>query len=74
MMSHDLQVQRVQVLGEERYLVGHTPHTLLLGDLASCKLSEVRPQSLFSFMQHLVCMGRQKPRLALSLVIYNGAF
>lgn len=35
------QVKQVQVLGGERYLVGHTPHTLLLGDLANCKLSEV---------------------------------
>ena len=40
--SCDVQVKRVQVLGGERFLVAHTPHTLLLGDLATCKLSEVR--------------------------------
>lgn len=29
-------------MGHDRYLVAHTAETLLLGDLASCKLSEVR--------------------------------
>jgi intraflagellar transport protein 172 len=42
---HGYEVKQVQVLGGERYLVGHTSHTLLLGDLASCKLSEVAWQS-----------------------------
>ena len=32
-------------MGKERYLVAHTSDTLLLGDLASCKLSEVGLQT-----------------------------
>ena len=35
------QIDRVQIMGKDRYLVAHTSDTLLLGDLASCKLSEV---------------------------------
>ncbi len=36
-----LQIERVQIMGKDRYLVAHTSATLLLGDLLSCKLSEV---------------------------------
>ena len=39
---HCLQIERVRIMGHDRYLVAHTAETLLLGDLASCKLSEVR--------------------------------
>ena len=36
-------------MGKDRFLVAHTSDTLLLGDLASCKLSEVRsPHRSFS--------------------------
>ena len=35
------QIDRVQIMGKDRYLVAHTSNTLLLGDLTSCKLSEV---------------------------------
>jgi len=35
------EIDRVQIMGKDRYLVAHTSDTLLLGDLASCKLSEV---------------------------------
>lgn len=31
----------MKILGNDRYLVGHTSDTLLLGDLNSAKLSEV---------------------------------
>lgn len=34
--------RQVNILGNDQYLVAHTTDTLLLGDLASCKLSEVR--------------------------------
>ena len=32
-------------MGHDRYLVAHTSNTLLLGDLVSCKLSEVSWQN-----------------------------
>lgn len=32
-------------MGKDRYLVAHTSATLLLGDLLSCKLSEVAWQN-----------------------------
>ena len=32
---------QVNILGNDQYLVAHTTDTLLLGDLQSCKLSEV---------------------------------
>lgn len=35
------QIDRVQIMGKDRYLVAHTSNTLLLGDLTSCNLSEV---------------------------------
>lgn len=35
------QIERVRIMGHDRYLVAHTSNTLLLGDLVSCKLSEV---------------------------------
>jgi intraflagellar transport protein 172 len=33
---------QVNILGADQYLVAHTTDTLLLGDLATCRLSEVR--------------------------------
>lgn len=35
------QIERVKIMGRDRYLIAHTSNTLLLGDLVSCKLSEV---------------------------------
>ena len=35
------EIDKVKILGKDRYLVGHTSDTLLLGDLSSNKLSEV---------------------------------
>ena len=35
------EVEEVKILGKERYLVAHTSDTLLLGDLATNRLSEV---------------------------------
>lgn len=35
------EIDDVKILGNDRYLVGHTSDTLLLGDLNSAKLSEV---------------------------------
>ena len=35
------EIDDVKILGNDRYLVGHTSDTLLLGDLATAKLSEV---------------------------------
>lgn len=36
------EVEEVKILGKERYLVAHTSDTLLLGDLNTNRLSEVR--------------------------------
>lgn len=35
------EIEKVDIMGNDRYLVGHTTDTLLLGDMTSCKLSEV---------------------------------
>ena len=35
------EIDRVQIMGRDRYLVARTSDTLLLGDLATFKLSEV---------------------------------
>ena len=40
-MINFVQIDKVQIMGKDRYLVAHTSDTLLLGDLANCKLSEV---------------------------------
>lgn len=37
------EVEEVKIMGKDRYLVAHTSETLLLGDLLTNKLSEVRP-------------------------------
>eukprot|EP00854_Cymbomonas_tetramitiformis_P006568 gene6568-7868_t len=45
---------------EDQYLIAHTPETLLMGDLESCKLSEVpwsgSGNERFFFDNHQVCM------------------
>ena len=35
------EIDKVQIMGKDRYLVARTSNTLLLGDLATFKLSEV---------------------------------
>lgn len=39
------EVEEVKILGKERYLVAHTSDTLLLGDLNTNRLSEVRTRN-----------------------------
>ena len=39
------QILQVQIMGKDRYLVAHTSNTLLIGDIQSCKLSEINWQS-----------------------------
>ena len=36
------EIEEVKIMGKDRYLVAHTSDTLLLGDLLTNKLSEVR--------------------------------
>lgn len=36
------EIDEVKIMGNDRYLVAHTSDTLMLGDLSSTKLSEVR--------------------------------
>ncbi|XP_046877770.1 LOW QUALITY PROTEIN: intraflagellar transport protein 172 homolog [Hypomesus transpacificus] len=55
------EIDKVKILGKDRYLVGHTSDTLLLGDLSSNKLSEVAWQGSggnekFFFENETVCM------------------
>uniref|UniRef100_A0A8D3EAU2 Intraflagellar transport protein 172 homolog n=1 Tax=Scophthalmus maximus TaxID=52904 RepID=A0A8D3EAU2_SCOMX len=55
------EIEEVKILGKDRYLVAHTSDTLLLGDLLSNKLSEVRwPGSggneKFFFENETACM------------------
>ena len=35
------EIDEVRIMGKDRYLVAHTSDTLILGDLTSCKLTEV---------------------------------
>eukprot|EP00055_Hartaetosiga_balthica_P012104 m.57788 g.57788 ORF g.57788 m.57788 type:complete len:1739 (-) comp7836_c0_seq1:151-5367(-) len=39
------EIEKINVLGNDRYLVAYTNETLLIGDLASCRLSEVEWQT-----------------------------
>ncbi|KAG7460913.1 hypothetical protein MATL_G00203920 [Megalops atlanticus] len=55
------EIDEVKIMGKDRYLVAHTSHTLLLGDLGSNKLSEVAWQGSggnekFFFENETVCM------------------
>ncbi|PIK55820.1 putative intraflagellar transport protein [Apostichopus japonicus] len=55
------EIDEVKILGKDRYLVAHTTETLLLGDLASNKLSEVPwpntgGNEKFFFENESVCM------------------
>lgn len=40
--QYGYEIDEVKVMGKDRYIVAHTSDTLLLGDLMSNKLSEVR--------------------------------
>lgn len=40
--QYGYEIDEVKVMGKDRYIVAHTSDTLLLGDLVSNKLSEVR--------------------------------
>lgn len=42
------EVEEVKIMGKDRYLVAHTSETLLLGDLLTNKLSEVRHSASLS--------------------------
>ncbi|KAM3861396.1 intraflagellar transport protein 172 homolog [Diretmus argenteus] len=58
---YNYEIEEVKIMGKDRYLVAHTSETLLLGDLASNKLSEVPwPGSggneKFFFENETVCM------------------
>ncbi|XP_042189213.1 intraflagellar transport protein 172 homolog [Callorhinchus milii] len=55
------EIDEVKIMGKDRYLVGHTSDTLLLGDLATNRLSEVAWQGSggnerFFFENENVCM------------------
>ena len=45
------EIDEVRIMGKDRYLVSHTSNTLLLGDLQSNKLSEVRKCFLLILME-----------------------
>lgn len=38
------EIERVKIMGHDRYLIAHTSNTLLLGDMSNCRLSEVGGQ------------------------------
>lgn len=54
------EVERVKIMGHDRYLIAHTSNTLLLGDMSNCRLSEVMWQGSgnekFYFENENVCM------------------
>ena len=35
------EIDEVRIMGKDRFLVAHTSDTLILGDMGSCKLTEV---------------------------------
>lgn len=39
--QHGYEIEKVDVMGKDRYLVAHTVNTLLLADMVNHKLSEV---------------------------------
>lgn len=57
---YNYEISKINILGGDRYLVAHTAETLLLGDLLSCKLSEIpwrgSGQEKFFFDFHNVAM------------------
>ncbi|XP_050401065.1 intraflagellar transport protein 172 homolog [Patella vulgata] len=64
------EIDDVRILGKDRYLVGHTSDTLLLGDQTTGKLSEIQWQSAggnekFYFDNENVCMIFNAGELAL---------
>uniref|UniRef100_A0A672S8A0 Intraflagellar transport protein 172 homolog n=1 Tax=Sinocyclocheilus grahami TaxID=75366 RepID=A0A672S8A0_SINGR len=68
--QYGYEIDEVEVMGKDRYLVAHTSDTLLLGDLVSNKLSEVAWQGSggnekFFFENETVCMIFNAGELAL---------
>eukprot|EP00042_Codosiga_hollandica_P051782 m.643612 g.643612 ORF g.643612 m.643612 type:complete len:1752 (+) comp58351_c0_seq22:791-6046(+) len=63
------EIQKVNVLGNDQFLVAHTTDTLLLGDLLTCRLSEVQWRGSgtekFYFENPQVCMIFNAGELAL---------
>ena len=43
--NYGYEIDDVKILGDSRYLVGHTQNTLLLGDIHTARLSEIQWQS-----------------------------
>lgn len=58
--NYNYEVLKVNILGNDQYLVAHTTDTLLIGDLASCRLSEIlwrgSGSEKFFFENPAVCM------------------
>ncbi|XP_019854623.1 PREDICTED: intraflagellar transport protein 172 homolog isoform X2 [Amphimedon queenslandica] len=57
----DYEIEKVDVMGKDRYLVAYTSSTILLGDMANCKLSEIMwsdtgGNEKFYFENQSVCM------------------
>jgi intraflagellar transport protein 172 len=55
------EIEKVEVMGKDRYLVGYTSNTLLLGDMKLCKMSEILwsdtgGNERFYFENESVCM------------------
>lgn len=58
--NYNYEIEKINVLGGDRFLVAHTTDTLLLGDLHTCKLSEIAwrgtGEEKFYFENPAVCM------------------
>lgn len=58
--NYNYEIEKINVLGGDRFLVAHTTDTLLLGDLLTCKLSEIpwvgTGKEKFYFENPAVCM------------------
>ena len=58
--NYNYEIEKINVLGGDRFLVAHTTDTLLLGDLLTCKLSEIpwmgSGKEKFYFENPAVCM------------------
>lgn len=58
--NYNYEIEKINVLGGDRFLVAHTTDTLLLGDLQTCELSEIAwrgsGSEKFYFENPAVCM------------------
>lgn len=64
------EIEEVKIMGKDRYLVAHTSDTLLLGDLLTTKLSEVRLKGL-NTSSHIYSTEAQRGHASSSFNLFS---